>query len=71
MPPSPDKDQPRAKQEAPKREDLETIKKRLSVYQNQTYPVKEYYKRLDRFYKVDGDRSIDEVYENLKKIIYL
>lgn len=50
---------------------IETIKKRLSVYQSQTYPVKEYYNKVNLFYKIDGDNSINEVYENLKKVIYL
>lgn len=50
---------------------IETIKKRLSVYQIQTYPVKEYYNKVNLFYKIDGDNSINEVYENLKKVIYL
>lgn len=50
---------------------LITIKKRLVVYQNQTYPVKEFYKKLNRFYKIDGNKSIDEVYQNLKDVINL
>jgi adenylate kinase len=50
---------------------IATIKKRLSVYQNQTYPVKEYYKNINRFFKVDGDQSIDVVYKNLKEVVDL
>ena len=48
---------------------LETIKIRLVVYQKQTFPVKEYYKQLKRFYKIDGNKSIDDVYKNLKEVI--
>lgn len=47
----------------------EIIKKRLSVYYDQTHIVKEYYKALGKFHKVDGVGSIDEITERLSEII--
>lgn len=59
----------RLKMRGRKDDQLNTIKKRLVVYQKQTYPVKEYYKKVKRFYKIDGNKSIEEVYNNLKEVI--
>ncbi len=61
----------RLKARGRKDDQLATVKKRLVVYQNQTYPVKEYYKKLNRFYKIDGNKPIEEVYNKLKNVINL
>ena len=47
----------------------ETVKARLAVYQSQTAPLIEYYKKLGKLVTVDGNRSIAEVYEDIKKIL--
>ena len=47
----------------------ETIRKRLNIYKQQTAPVKEYYEKQDKLYKVDGNRTIDVVYQEIKSII--
>jgi len=47
----------------------ETIRKRLEIYKNQTAPVKHYYSEHNKFYKVNGNKPIDQVYEDIKAII--
>ena len=47
----------------------ETILKRLQVYDTQTAPVKKYYKNAERFFSIDGNKSIDEVYNEIKKLV--
>jgi len=47
----------------------ETVRKRLNIYQQQTAPVKEFYEKQDKLYKVNGNRTIDEVYQEIKSII--
>lgn len=47
----------------------EIIRKRLEVYYDQTHIVKEHYKSLNKFYKIDGVGSIDEITERLSTII--
>ena len=45
----------------------ETIQKRLDTYQAQTEPLIEYYGGKGILVKVDGDRPVDDVYEDVKK----
>merc|ERR1712179_165377 len=40
----------------------ETIRKRLTVFSEQTKPVVEFYKGCDKVHQVDGLRSIEEVF---------
>lgn len=47
----------------------ETIRKRLKIYKDQTDPVKKYYSSSNNLYQVDGNKSIEEVYNDIKKII--
>lgn len=47
----------------------ETVRKRLKIYKEQTAPVKKYYAASNNFYQVNGDKSIEEVYNDIKKII--
>ncbi|KAA3617337.1 MAG: adenylate kinase [Calditrichaeota bacterium] len=46
----------------------ETILNRLEVYQAQTAPVKEYYQKARKFFSVDGNKSIDEVFNEIKNL---
>jgi len=46
----------------------ETIRKRLQVFGEQTKPVVDYYQEKDKLHKIDGLRSIEEVYGDVTKI---
>ncbi len=47
----------------------ETIAKRLDTYQNQTQPLIDYYKGHGILKAVDGNRAVDEVYVDVKKVL--
>ncbi len=47
----------------------ETIKKRLEVYSKQTEPLVEYYKNKGLYVKIDGEKSIGEVTEDILKAL--
>ena len=47
----------------------ETVKSRLDVYAKQTAPLIDYYKKAGKLVEVDGNRTIDEVYEDVKKVL--
>jgi len=48
---------------------LEVIENRLVVYNRQTMPVIEYYKKQGKFYPVDGVGTIEEVNERICSIL--
>ena len=48
---------------------LEVIRPRLAAYQEQTTPVVDYYQRTGRLISVNGDRPMDEVTEQLFRIL--
>lgn len=43
----------------------ETVKSRLSVYENQTAPLIEYYEKAGKLLVIDGDKAIDEVFSEI------
>ena len=45
----------------------ETVKNRLFVYEKQTAPLIEYYTNQGKILKIDGDKSIQEVFEEICK----
>ncbi|GHT39617.1 adenylate kinase [Bacteroidia bacterium] len=47
----------------------ETIQKRLVVYKEQTEPLKEYYKKMGKLFKIKGNNSIEDVFENITGVI--
>ena len=47
----------------------ETVKSRLSVYEKQTAPLIEYYKKAGKLVTVDGDKAIDEVFKAICEIL--
>lgn len=47
----------------------ETIQKRLDVYHSQTQPLIEYYHEAGCMYKVDGTRSLEEVFASICAIL--
>ncbi len=52
-----------------KDDNKETISNRLKVYLSQTAPLKEYYQQKGSFYSIDGLRSIDDVSQDIFKVI--
>jgi adenylate kinase len=47
----------------------EVIRKRLLVYQNQTAPLIDYYKKQNKFININGSGTIDEVFLLVSKYI--
>src|SRR6266446_2019707 len=48
---------------------LEVIQPRLAAYQEQTRPVADYYQRTGRMISINGDRPVDEVTEEIFRIL--
>ncbi len=49
----------------------EVIRKRIAVYEEQTSPVFDFYKKMDRSKKINGLGGIDEIFERLSKEVDL
>lgn len=47
----------------------EVIRKRFQVYTKDTEPVAEYYRELEKFKKVEGEGSVDDIFAQLSKEI--
>ncbi|MFQ5906531.1 MAG: adenylate kinase [bacterium] len=47
----------------------ETVRERLRVYRSQTEPLKEYYAKACLLHEVDGEGTIEQVYERVKSSI--
>ena len=47
----------------------ETVKKRLAVYNEQTAPVLDFYKKQNKVYSVDGAKKLDEITEDIIAIL--
>ena len=52
-----------------KDDDIETVKKRLEVYETTTAPLVDYYARRKLLVNVDGSKPIDDVFEDIKKVL--
>ena len=48
---------------------LEVIQPRIAAYQEQTTPVADYYQRTGRLISVNGDRPMDQVTEEIFRIL--
>lgn len=48
---------------------IEVMKNRLMVYQSQTQPVIDYYKKCNRLVLIDGTKPVDKVFEEIELII--
>ncbi|MGQ0587193.1 MAG: adenylate kinase [Gammaproteobacteria bacterium] len=46
-----------------------TITKRLKVYEDQTSPLIDYYKKQGKFVAVDGEGSMDEIFNRIEKVL--
>jgi len=47
----------------------ETVRKRLGVYQAQTSPLRDYYKNLPQYFKVDGTETVDTIKNNIFSVL--
>ncbi|MDR2683666.1 MAG: adenylate kinase [Dysgonamonadaceae bacterium] len=47
----------------------ETIEKRLAVYREQTEPLKEYYRKVGKLFKIKECLSAEEVFESVSEVI--
>ena len=45
----------------------DTIKKRLHVYHNQTSPLREHYKKQDKYIAIDGNKEIEKIFDSIVK----
>jgi adenylate kinase len=50
-------------------DELSVIENRINVYHNQTAPVIEFYKKLDKYYPVAGMGTIDEIFNRLCEVV--
>ena len=46
-----------------------TITQRLKVYEGQTAPLVEYYKKQNKFVSVDGEGSMDDIFRRIEKVL--
>ncbi len=50
-------------------ENKEAIEKRIEIYHNETFPLLEDYKKQNLFYDINGNLDIDEVHNEIVKVI--
>jgi adenylate kinase len=50
-------------------DNMETIQKRLKVYELQTAPVSDFYKNLNKYAAVNGMGSVDEIFERISSVL--
>lgn len=50
-------------------DNMDTIKSRLDVYNNQTNPLKDYYVTEGKYSQIKGVGSIDDIFEQIKRAI--
>lgn len=46
-----------------------TVRERLKVYRDNTFPLIEYYGKKDKLVNIDGKGDINDIYENIKKAL--
>lgn len=49
-------------------QDIETIQKRIQVYKNDTAPVADHYRTKGKYVAVEGEGSIDEIFDRLSNV---
>lgn len=47
----------------------ETIRERLSVYASQTKPLESYYEAQGKLLRIDGSKSVEQVFEQIVKVL--
>ena len=50
-------------------DNLETIKKRLEIYEEKTAPVNDFYKGLNKYYAINGIGQIEEIFGRISEVI--
>ena len=50
-------------------DDAEKVKTRLAIYDKETKPVLDFYRNLGLYHRVDGNRSTEEVFASLDKLL--
>ncbi len=50
-------------------DNLEAIKARLDYYKMDVEPVVDYYEKQKRLIRINGERSIEDVYQDIKKVL--
>jgi adenylate kinase len=50
-------------------DNAETIKKRLSTYEQETRPLLDYYERTNRLRRVDGTRDAEAIYADIERAV--
>lgn len=50
-------------------DNLDTVKKRLAVYHEQTAPLQAFYRERGLYRAVDGEGSIDDIFDSIKRVI--
>jgi adenylate kinase len=48
---------------------VETVRKRLQVYETQTGPLRDYYKNMPQYIRIDGTRPVDEIKNDILSLI--
>lgn len=46
-------------------DNIDTIKNRLDVYHKQTMPLRDYYKKKNKYIQVNGSGIVDEIFDNI------
>lgn len=50
-------------------DNLETITKRLAVYETQTTPVSDFYKKLGKYSSIQGMGTVDEIFGRIETVL--
>ncbi|MFO7152555.1 MAG: adenylate kinase [Bacillota bacterium] len=50
-------------------DDIKTVEKRIDVYERETKPLIDYYKDKELLVNIDGNRPIEEVFEEIKGLL--
>lgn len=59
----------RGKQTGRADDNEETIKKRLDVYHKQTSPLRDHYKKQQKYVAIDGNKKIEHIFDNIVEAI--
>ena len=50
-------------------DNIDTIKERLNVYHQRTAPLRDYYKKQGKYLAVDGNGTVDEIFDSIEKAL--
>jgi adenylate kinase len=50
-------------------DDIAVVQNRLDVYHTQTEPLKEYYKKKGKLFKIKGKQSVEDVFEQIVEVL--